>query len=240
MEKQAFDGAERGYIVVVWDDASGRWLFRPVMGGPLLTDAEIATLGLDAPLQNANPLPPWTDARGTLPTNPRPDASALIAQRGGWWKRALEDIDGITIHHTLSHNPAATAAYITKPVAQGGKGHATTEYHFWVTAEGEALYHVDLTEGLWHDHCGDHNTHISIGMAGSLHTAKPSTAQLTAAARLVAYLMRWLDIDMANVAGHNDWAYKCSKVSTVCPGWDKAAWRGDFYAALNAELARVP
>jgi len=238
VSRDDFDGPESGYIVVTWNAESDRWQYRPVLAGPLLTDAELMTLGLDAPLAGDTPEPPpWTDYRAQMPTNPHPDASALIAQRGGWWKRTLEQIDGITLHHTLSHNPIATAAYITKPVAQGGKGHATTEYHIWITAEGEALLCVDLTEGLWHDHTGDRNTHISIGMAGSLHVAKPSAPQLRKVVAVVAYLMRTFDIPLANVAGHNDWAYKVSKVVTVCPGWDKAGWRGDFYEALNQALA---
>lgn len=180
----------------------------------------------------------WEDIRSTMPTNPEPDASALIAQRGGWWRRKPNDIDGITIHHTLSHNPSQTAAYIVKPRAKGGKGHATTQYHIWITADGTALYCVDLTEGLWHDHCGDKNTHISIGMAGALHTTEPPEAQLDKVVEVVTHLMSVFDIPVENVAGHNDWAWKCSKVRTVCPGWDQAGWRQDFYGKLEALNAR--
>jgi hypothetical protein len=177
--------------------------------------------------------PPWRDIRDEMPVNSRPDATALLAQRGGWWQRELSDITGITIHHTLSHNPSQVAAYIVKPKAQGGKGYPTTQYHIWITREGEALYCVDLTEGLWHDHCGDKNTNISIGLAGSLHTAKPPLVQLVKAAEVVAFLMRVLKIDIANVAGHNDWARKCANVSTTCPGWDQAGWRSQFYGLLD-------
>lgn len=177
--------------------------------------------------------PPWHDTRSTMPTNPSPDGSALLAKRGGWWQRELTDIKGITVHHTLSHNPSQTAAYIVKPKAQGGKGYPTTQYHVWITADGQALYCVDLTEGLWHDHCGDKNTSISIGMAGSLHTARPPDAQLLKAAEVVAYLMRVLNIDIANVAGHNDWALRCANVRTACPGWDQAGWRSRFYKLLD-------
>ena len=179
---------------------------------------------------------PWVDIIDEMPTNPTPDATPWIAQRGGWWQRTSGDIDGITIHHTLGHNPVATAFYITKPRAQGGKGHATTQYHIWITADGEALLCVPFTEGLLHDHCGDKNTHISIGMAGRLHENKPPQVQLEKCAEVVAYLMREFSIDIANVAGHNDWAHDCSNVITVCPGWDIAGWRNDFYAALRAQL----
>ena len=181
---------------------------------------------------------PWRDIRDEMPTNLHPDASRLIEGRGGWWKRTPDQIDGITIHHTLSHNPYATAAFITKPTAQGGKGHATTQYHIWITAEGEALYCVDLTEGLWHDHCGDLNTHVSIGMAGSLHIARPPIVELEKAAQVVAYLMDRFEIEASHVAGHNDWALMGSNVKTVCPGWDRAGWRSAFYEALAAMVAR--
>ena len=50
MDKNAFSGPGNGYIVTCWDELSGRWTFRPVLGGPLLSDAEVAALGLDAPL----------------------------------------------------------------------------------------------------------------------------------------------------------------------------------------------
>jgi len=181
---------------------------------------------------------PWRDVIATMPTNPTPDASKLIAQRGGWWKRELSQIDGIAIHHTLGHDPIATANYCTKPTAQNGKGHSTTQYHIWITKEGEALLCVPLTEGLWHDHTGDRNTHISIGLAGSLHKGKPPQAQLDKAAEVTAYLMHLYKIAGGNVAGHNDWAWKAAKVKTTCPGWDVAGWRSEFYAALNKALGK--
>lgn len=50
MNREDFDGPEQSYIVARWDTLSARWVFRPVMGGALLTDQEIVELGLDAPL----------------------------------------------------------------------------------------------------------------------------------------------------------------------------------------------
>lgn len=177
---------------------------------------------------------PWRDIRDEMPVNEAPDGSAWLARRGGWWQRTAEDIDGITIHHTLSHDPHAVARYIVRAKAQGGKGYPTTQYHIWITREGEALLCVDLTEGLWHDHCGDRNAHISIGMAGSLDRHQPSQAQLAKAAAVTAYLMDLYGIALENVAGHTDWARKCSNFGTGCPGWDRAGWRSEFYAALAA------
>ena len=181
----------------------------------------------------AAPSAPWEDVRARMPRNQLPDNCKLIASRGGWWQRELSAIDGIAIHHTMTNNLEATAAWITKPKSAGGKGHATSQYHFWVAADGRALYCVDLREGLWHDHAGDENTHISIGMAGRLDFAPPPDVQLQAAVRLVWYLMREFMIPRENVAGHNDWAWSVSRVKTVCPGWDKAGWRSAFFAALG-------
>lgn len=174
-------------------------------------------------------VPLWEDIRADLPRNLSPEAPA----RGHWWVRDAAQIDGITLHHTMTNNLEATAQYCTRPRAQGGKGYPTTQYAFWVAADGQVFYCVDVTEGMWHDHCGDKNTHISIGMAGRLDIAPPPDAQLQATARLVAHLMRTYGILVERVAGHNDWALRCAGIQTICPGWDVAGWRNAFYAALE-------
>lgn len=176
---------------------------------------------------------PWEDIRSQMPTNSNPDADPILAKRGGWWQRELEQITGITIHHTCSHAYLATATWIVRPAAKGGKGYSTTQYHVWVTREGRALYCVDLTEGMWHDHAGDLNRNISIGMAGSLHVNRPPQVQLDKAVEVVAYLMRKFGIPIANVAGHLDRA-KLKNVIIECPGWDVMQWRAAFYDALRA------
>lgn len=84
---------------------------------------------------------------------------------------------------------------------------------------------------MWHDHCGHQNRHVSVGLAGRLHESKPPAAELRAAARIVAWLMDRYGIPLAEVQGHND-----RYASTICPGWDQADWRDDFYTALGEEL----
>lgn len=71
MDRADFAGAAVGYIVAYWDDAAGRWTYRPVVGGALLTDEQIVALGLDAPLS-------------TVPEPPSP-ALVVYGQRDPRW-----------------------------------------------------------------------------------------------------------------------------------------------------------
>jgi len=166
-----------------------------------------------------------SDIRDELATNPGPYTSPILNEQGGWWKRELVQIDGVTIHHTLSDSPHATAAYYV----QKDGGRPTLPYTFWITQTGEILWCVDLEEGLWHDHCSNFNTHLSVGLAGRLHEYRPSEAQLDAATKLCA----WAVDDIGDVKGHMDY------YPTVCPGWASAAsgyWKEDFYIKLRALL----
>jgi hypothetical protein len=182
--------------------------------GELVELAEQLSVDVDELL----PLP-YVDIIEQIPVNPRPtDPEA-------WWIRKLSDIRGITIHHTLSHSPVATARYCI-----GSKGRPSIPYHFWVSAEGECWLCAPLEWGMWHDHTGHKNVNISVGMAGSLHKIVPSPAELDAVVRLTAYLVKEFGIPIEQVKGHND-RYR----ATVCPGWDEAGWRERFYEALRAE-----
>lgn len=164
---------------------------------------------------------PYIDVVEEIPVNARPTTPRE------WWMRMPEQIKGITIHHTLSHSPAATARYVI-----GIKGRPTLPYHFWVTREGRALLCVPLENGMWHDHTGHKNVNISVGMAGKLHVAKPNLAQLEATTRLCVWLMHRFGIGMDQVQGHKDRFRR-----TVCPGWDKARWRAEFYESLATMAA---
>lgn len=160
---------------------------------------------------------PWIDYRAQMPVATAPyDPMA-------WWVRSLDQIDGITLHHTLSQDPIAIAKYLIS------KGRPTTEYAFWIRENGEILYCADLTLGFWHDHTGHKNTHISVGLAGKRHVSPPPEAQMAATVRLVAYLMRTYGIEVSGVRGHNDYT------QTTCPGWDAAKWRTTFYTRLEQE-----
>ena len=163
---------------------------------------------------------PYIDIVDEMPVNQNPTAP------DAWWVRTPEQITGITVHHTMSHDARATARYCTDV-----KGRPSIQYHFWVAREGEVYLCAPLEWGMWHDHCGHENPNVSVGLAGRLHEAKPSEVQLQAAARIVAWLMEKYNVPLPEVQGHND-----RYAGTICPGWDHADWREDFYTALDEEL----
>lgn len=152
----------------------------------------------------------------------------------GWYQRTLSEITGITIHHTLSHSPWATAAYyVTK---DGGR--PTIPYHYWICSCGSVFKCLDITNACWHDHTGHQNANISIGMAGTLHVSKPTVPQLTHTAALIALLMTQRDIPLEQVQGHNDRSAPAG-FPTACPGWDNrnhGTWRARMFALINAHL----
>lgn len=178
---------------------------------------------------------PYIDRVSEMPTNSspfHPDFVASFPGNFGWPHRDMSKITGLTIHHTLSHSPIATAQYCTAT-----KGYPTTQYHYWVSADDGCPCYLlaQPTDGLWHDHTGRHPTTLSIGMAGSLHVAKPPGEQIDSAARLIAWLMDEYDIPLGQVKGHQErYAW------TVCPGWrhDAANWRDDFFMAVDAMLEK--
>jgi hypothetical protein len=82
---------------------------------------------------------------------------------------------------------------------------------------------------------------VSIALNGALHKTRPTQVALTAAARLVTWLMEEYGIEIQNVTGHNEWAMRCLNRTTnytICPGWTYF-WKNDFYAAVD-EARDVP
>ncbi len=169
---------------------------------------------------NGDVMPPFEDIIADIPVNPSPTSPVA------WWVRQLSEIRGITIHHTLSHSPIATARYVIEK-----KGRPTLPYHFWVDKDGAAFLCVPLHFGMWHDHTGHRNVNISIGMAGHLHKVRPPLAQLETTVNLVLWLMEEYQIPVDQVRGHKD-----RYAATICPGWDAKMWREQFYENLRAEL----
>jgi len=177
---------------------------------------------------------PWISVIDQMPRNDTPDDAYFVSRRlSFWWERKPEQIDGITIHHTLTHNMMAVANYVTRSVRHGGKGRPTTEYTFWVTIDGEVKLCNDLLWGCWHDHCGHRNTHISVGLAGRWDYEKPPQVQLLAAAGLIKHLQEMYKIPLVNVKGHNEWAQIMAGIHTACPGWNKSGWKGDLFKLLD-------
>lgn len=167
--------------------------------------------------------PPWVDITDEIPVNPNPTAPPA------WWIRSPDEITGITIHHTLSHNPINVARYVIEQ-----RGRPSIPYHLWVSRHGEMWLCAPLEWGMWHDHTGHKNINISIGMAGHLHKVRPPLDQMHATARLVAYLMDVYGIEKQQVQGHDDRVKSLPNVSTQCPGWRGLdRWREDFYRLVN-------
>jgi hypothetical protein len=179
-------------------------------------------------LEADRPQVPWDrDIRDELARND--NCPGLL--KDGWWQRHFHQIDGVTIHHTLSNSPHATADhYIHK-----AGGRPSIPYAIWVSETGEVLYCLSLTEGCWHDHTGHRNTHVSVGLAGRLHQVVPVDAQLQAAANVAAWVVNHpgMNVSRDAVRGHADFIY------TECPGWNSAKsgrWRERFYHFLDEIL----
>jgi hypothetical protein len=173
-------------------------------------------------LPEPEPVPtaaPWVDITAQMPTNP--NASNPAAHPGYWGNRTPEQTTGITIHHTLSNDPIATAQWIVSH-----KSLPTTEYAVWVRENGEALLCVPTYVDFWHDNTGYPNHHVSVGLAGN-RTHGISQAQLDGLVRVTAYLMEKYGLTLSQVRGH------CDYVSTACPGWNAGGWKAQFYAALG-------
>lgn len=168
-----------------------------------------------------------------LAHNLGPYSSVYLMRDNGWWKRTLDQIDAVTIHHTLSDSVHATAAHYVKK--DGGR--PTIPYTVWITQTGEILLCVPLEQGLWHDHTGHRNTHLSVGLAGSLHLYEPAEVQLKAAVRVCVWAIRSDSLPGINgvdqITGHMD------HIATACPGWASAKsghWKARFYAMLEEAL----
>lgn len=165
------------------------------------------------------------DIRGELARNENCPGSL----RAGWWQRTLSQINGLTFHHTLSNSPHATAKhYIHK-----GGGRPSIPYTIWCSETGEVLLCNALTEAPWNDHTGHKNSHLSVGLAGSLHLYPPADVQLDAAARVAIWAIHHplMNVTLETVKGHRDY------VSTVCPGWESAAsghWKEQLYNRIRA------
>ena len=149
----------------------------------------------------------------------------------GWWRRRLDEIDGLTFHHTLSYSPWATAtSYIKK-----GHGRPSIPYHLWICGCGTILHCLELEAGCWHDHTGHKNTHISIGLAGRLHEYRPTVAQFRSAALVAQWAVENPDFNISSdmIKGHNEYA------RTACPGWEhrrSGYWREELLAEIDALL----
>jgi hypothetical protein len=168
---------------------------------------------------------PWDkDITAELTTNDNCPGSLA----DGWWQRSLDQITGLTFHHTLSDSPHATASYYVKK--SGGR--PSICYTLWISQTGEVLLCNALTEGNWHDHTGFKSQNLSVGLAGRLHENHP-------AARVAAWAVHdsRMNITLETVRGHMDVGTYAGK--TQCPGWASEAsghWKPELYEMIEALL----
>lgn len=161
------------------------------------------------------------DIAGELARNE--ECSGILAD--GWWQRRVDQIDGLTIHHTLSHSPHATAEWY---VRKGG-GRPSIPYHLWITSEGEVLRCLALEEGCWHDHTGHENTHLSVGVAGRLHEYAPTERQMEALVRVCRWALEHEEMKVDEISGHDEY------YNTACPGWG-SKWSGFWVVEFEDRL----
>jgi hypothetical protein len=183
---------------------------------------------------------PWDrDISDELARNPGPYAKrSSLNQSKGWWRRTLDQIVGVTIHHTMSDSPHAFASYY---IHKGG-GRPSCCYSIWVTQTGEVLLCTPLEEATWHDETGHRNKHLCVGLAGKLHKYTPSDVQLRAAARVCAWAIKSDMLpgitSIGQIKGDMD------RRQTACPGWlgvgegaPSGYWKPRFYDFLRGALA---
>jgi N-acetyl-anhydromuramyl-L-alanine amidase AmpD len=134
--------------------------------------------------------------------------------------RPLNQIQRIIIHHTAI--PPTVGAERIAQHRVDNQGWPGIGYHYFITGEGAIQQTNELTTQA--THAGQYDP-VAVGVcfAGDFTSAVPSAAQLEAGARLIAWLMRQLGLNLAVVNGYKE------LVVTQSPGqqWDSGARWGD-------------
>ncbi len=145
-------------------------------------------------------------------------------------KRTTAAITTVAIHHSAAAGdipPQNIAAYHVR------KGWPGIGYHFYITGDG-TIYQCNTLETISY-HAGYANTYsVGICLAGSfMGGTQPPEKQFAAAADLVAYLSRKLNIQSQNIKGHKE----LPETATACPGSDwieGVKWKDRFVAQVKA------
>lgn len=171
---------------------------------------------------------PWDDdLRTALPRNH--NCQGLLAD--GWWRRRLDQIDALTLHHTAHENddPAPLAQWYC--FEKDPRGRPSIPYTLWIRRDGTVALCNHLEEGCWHDETGHENTHLSVAIVGDLRKREPTPAQYAAMVEVARWAMAHpeMQIERAGITGDMDWR------STECPGWLAGGWRDKFYALLDEQ-----
>ncbi len=169
------------------------------------------------------PVTPSPASPGTRPAPPIENISDRLKRHPSlpyYPSRPLNQIRRVIIHHTAiapSIGAERVAAYRVDTQGWPGIG-----YHYFITGDGQIQQTNDLT--VQARHAGDLDREaVGIGFAGDFTSTVPSPAQLDAGARLIAWLLPQLGLNLDAVAGYKELA------QTQSPGqqWDTGQRWGD-------------
>jgi N-acetyl-anhydromuramyl-L-alanine amidase AmpD len=147
----------------------------------------------------------------------------------GYNSRPLTDIKTLVIHHSAvaaSVGPQRIAQYHVNNLDWPGIG-----YHFLVAEDGIIYQGNKLTTVSYHA-AKVNPRGVGVCFLGNFTKVVPPPAQLQAGARLAAWLLQELDLDLETVKGHQEF------MGTACPGnqWLKGKqWK----QMLRQEIVRV-
>lgn len=151
-------------------------------------------------------------------------------------RRSLTQITHIAVHHTAAPptlSPARIAElHIAPDPGRGKEAWPGIGYHYFIHPDGVIEQTNPLEVASYHVY--RHNGYaVGVVLAGSFMNGKiPTTAQLRAAAHVIAWLMQDLHIPLARVWGHREFPEN----STVCPGseWNAGnRWRDLLFERIE-------
>jgi hypothetical protein len=170
-------------------------------------------------------LPPPINERPTIPVPQESEVSPVTPiTKDDPWKpdTAARDWKYIVLHHTASEQGDVAGIHEShlKNKDKNGKPWLGIGYHF-VIGNGKGMTDGEIEPTFrWkkqmqgaHAGVADYNQHgIGIVMVGNFTDLPPTMAQVAAVKRLVRFLTREYEIDVAQVVGHGD------VKATECPG----------------------
>jgi N-acetyl-anhydromuramyl-L-alanine amidase AmpD len=145
--------------------------------------------------------------------------------------RAIGDIKSIIVHHTGA--PASTSAEQIAAFNVTRNDWPGFGFHYFIRADGVIQQTNDLTTISYHAG-GQNPASIGVAFAGDFDDNRPTPAQMTAGAHLLAWLLDHLNLPLSAVQAHKEFA------RITCPGeqWDQGErWRDAFLQAVQDNLA---
>jgi|GEM_PF-2020716 len=170
----------------------------------------VTTPTATAPAPAAKPAPPVQNIIQLLKRDP--------TQQFG--TRPLNQIQRVIIHHTAI--PANIGADRIANYGVEKKGWPAIKYHYFIAGDAQIQQTNELTADT--THAGPYSA-ISIGIAfaGDFTNTTPTSAQIDAGARLIAWLLPQFSLSIENVVGYKE------LINTQSPGqqWDAGLRWGD-------------